>query len=97
MVAPKLSELDMLTQLLDSGKLALEESERARGMYCDLISGRVPKLSQESHVWVHRLFYEHRVGGQPPRRVSKDRKAQTKELFAAFEAMPRPKKPPGRS
>jgi hypothetical protein len=98
MATQKRSVLDMLSKLLRSGKLTPEDSRKARTMHMELISGRVSALDVESHAWVQRLFDEHRLGEQRSKRAESSRKtkAQTKELLAAFDALPRPKRPPGK-
>jgi len=87
---------EMLRRLLDSGKLAQEERAEAQRLLDDLSSGRVLRLPMTQRVWVERLFYRFRLGDQRPKQVTKDSKTKTKDLLAAFDAMPRPKKPPGK-
>jgi len=86
----------MLRLLLASGKMTPDEVSRARGLYDALAAGHMVRLDHESRVWVERLFYAHKLGAQRPREVAKPSKPTSKQLIAAFDAMPRPKKPPGK-
>lgn len=88
-------EREMLRLLLACEKLTPDEATRARKLDDDLAAGRFVRLDHESRVWVERLFFLHKLGKQRPREVAKP-KATSKELAAAFDAMPRPKKPPGK-
>jgi hypothetical protein len=89
-------EREMLRLLLACGKLTPDEVGRARKFFDDLAAGRLVRLDHENRVWVERLFYAHKLGQQRSREVAKPTKATSKQLIAAFDAMPRPKKPPGK-
>ena len=86
----------MLRLLLACEKLTPDEVGRARKLLDDLAAGRLLRLDHENRVWVERLFFAHKLGSQRPREVAKSTKATSKQLVAAFDAMPRPKKPPGK-
>jgi hypothetical protein len=87
----------MLRLLLACEKLTPDDTARARKLFDDLTAGRLLRLDHESRMWVERLFYAHKLGNQRPREGAKPSKATSKQLVAAFDAMPRPKKPPGRT
>jgi len=86
----------MLRLLLACDKLTPDEALRARKLHDDLAAGRFVRLDHESRVWVERLFYVHKLGPQRPPAVGNPNKPTSKQLIAAFDAMPRPKKPPGK-
>jgi hypothetical protein len=86
----------MLRLLLACEKLGPDQAARARKLYDDLEAGRLVRLDLESRVWVERLFRAHELMPTRPAQVGKPSKATSKQLVAAFDAMPRPKKPPGK-
>jgi hypothetical protein len=89
-------EREMLRLLLACEKLNPYEASRARKLSDDLAAGRLVRLDHENRVWVERLFHAHKLGSQRPQESAKPTKATTKQLIAAFDSMPRPKKPPGK-
>jgi hypothetical protein len=89
-------EREMLRLLIACEKLTPDEVGRARKLLDDLAGGRLLRLDLENRVWVERLFYAHKLGSQRPREATKSSKPTSKQLIAAFDAMPRPKKPPGK-
>jgi hypothetical protein len=95
--ASKRSDRAMLQSLLDSGKLSQEEAQQARKLCDDLVEGRIARLNPQHRAWVDHLFFEYKLGGQRPREAAKISKARKAEIIEAFDAMPRPKKPPGRT
>lgn len=96
MAIRKAPDREMLRRLLASGKLAEEERVEAQRLLDELSAGRVLRLATTQRVWAERLFHRLGLGDQRPKQTTKDSKAKAKELLAAFEAMPRPKKPPGK-
>jgi len=89
-------EREMLRLLLACEKLTPHEASRARKLHDDLAAGRLVRLDHESRVWVERLFSAHKLRPQRPPVVGNPSKPTSKQLIAAFDAMPRPKKPPGK-
>jgi hypothetical protein len=94
-----LSEREKLRRLLESDRLAQCERKEAQRLHDELVGGRVAQLSTPSRVWVESLIKKHRLWGglQLGLLALNRRKAKARELAAAFDAMPRPKKPPGRA
>lgn len=86
----------MLRLLVACEKLTPDEASRARKLLDDLEAGRLVRLDHENRVWAERLFHAHKLGSQRPREPARSGKATSKQLIAAFDAMPRPKKPPGK-
>ncbi len=95
MLPAKVPQRVMLRQLLGSGQLTAPETERVQQMSDDLNAGRIGGLNAQQAAWAEQLCA--RVGivverAAPPRR----KKDETKTHVAAFDALPRPKKPPGK-
>lgn len=86
----------MLRLLVACEKLTSDEASRARKLYDDLATGSALRLDHESRVWVQRLFHAYKLKPPRPPEVGKPTKTTNKQLAAAFDAMPRPKKPPGK-
>ena len=98
MPAPKLSDRETLRQLLESGKLNADESQTFRTMYDDLVAGRIALLDRKQRLWAETLYNEKYKLGEERAKTGKKRSTnKNKELLATFDAMPRPKKPPGRT
>ena len=93
----KLPQREMLRRLLDSGQLEATEVEPVRKLYDDIVTGRIGGLSQQQAAWAEELC---RRGGIVVARARPDTrkkgKDEAKRLVADFDALPRPKKPPGR-
>jgi hypothetical protein len=93
----KLPQREMLRRLLDSGKLTPSESEAARNLYDDIVDGRIGGLNHAQTVWAEQLCKKCGVtSNRPPIRTRKDTKEDRERVIAQFDAMPRPKKPPGK-
>jgi hypothetical protein len=102
---PPRSDRDTLRALLDSGKLSPSQSEGFGEKYEQIVSGNLAHLSNPERKWADYLFYEHQLGEQPvksvrnpaiAKSVRKQNEENRKELLAKFDAMARPKKPPGK-
>ena len=93
----KLPQREMLRRLLDSGKLTPSEAETARKLRDDIVDGRIGGLNHAQSVWAEQLCQKC---GITPNRPAMGTKKATKEdkerVIAQFDAMPRPKKPPGK-
>jgi hypothetical protein len=100
-----LPDLEMLRRLLDSGRLGCADLREVRRLHDELASRHIARLERPNRVWAERLFYEHRLGRQRPdalgvplgRQTTVNRSELVAGAVAAFDAMPRPKKPPGRA
>lgn len=88
----------MLRRLLDSAKLTPSEWHSVRQMHEALVAGRVGGLTEQQSVWVAPLCQRCgiAVGGARSINAAKVGREVTARLLAEFDALPRPKKPPGR-
>jgi len=95
--SPKLSQREMLRRLLDSGKLTPADAETARTRYDEIVAGRIGGLNYQQGVWAEELCEKYGiVPKRPGLSDSKKRRDEAKRVVAEFEALPRPKKPPGK-
>ncbi len=99
--AAKLTQREMLRRLLDSGKLAPGDAETVRKLYDDIVAGRIGGMNHPQSVWAEGLCVACGVEfRQPVARDAVSSKKKAKEekerILAEFDALPRPKKPPGR-
>jgi len=94
----KLSQREMLRRLLDSGKLTPSETEAARKMHDDLTAGRVGGLNDQQSAWADQLCRKCGISMHEAKPGDSKKKAQEekKRQLAEFDAMPRPKRPPGK-
>ena len=93
----KLPQREMLRRLLDSGKLPPSDAKAVSNSYDELVAGRIGGLNQLQAAWAEQLCEKCGivlVTVRPDTR--KKGKDAAKKLVAEFDAMPRPKKPPGR-
>lgn len=94
----KLPQREILRRLLESGKLATSEEGAVRRLYDDLIAGRIGGLNGQQAAWAEELCQKCGVVASRP--IPSDNRKKSKgdkeRLLAEFDAMPRPKKPPGR-
>jgi hypothetical protein len=92
----KLPQREVLRRLLDCGKLTPSESEAARKLYDDIVDGRIGGLNHAQSVWAEALCKKCEIApNHPPMRARKETKEDKAKVIAQFDAMPRPKKPPG--
>ena len=88
---------EMLRRLLDSGKLTPSETEAARKLYDEIVAGRVGGLNHAQSVWAERLCRRCGIAASRPKPfIKKVTKEDKEKVIAQFDAMPRPKKPPGK-
>jgi len=93
----KLPQREILRRLLDSGKLTPSETEAVRKLYDDLVAGKMGGLNHPQSVLVQELCQKCGVVANRARPNDKKKTKDDKErILAEFDAMPRPKKPPGR-
>ena len=94
----KNSQPDLLRQLLACGKLSPSESGDVRRLYDALVAGRVGGLTSEQNRWAEQLGRKCGVAlnRAKPRADKKAERETQQRLLDAFEALPRPKAPPGR-
>ena len=97
MAPVKLPQREMLRRLLDSGKLAPKETATVRKLHEDLVAGRIGGLNGQQAAWAEELCGRCGIVFAPARPDSRKKgREAAKKLVAEFDAMPRPKKPPGR-
>ena len=93
----KLPQREMLRRLLDSGKLSPSDTEAIRAMYDDIVAGRIGGLNHDQGVRAEQLCRQCGIAAHHPGlSIKKATKEDKEKLLAQFDAMPRPKKPPGR-
>ena len=93
----KLPQREMLRRLLDSGKLTPSETEAARKLYDEIVAGRIGGLNHAQSVWAEQLCQKCGIApNRPPMGTKKVTKEDKERVIAQFDAMPRPKKPPGK-
>jgi hypothetical protein len=87
----------MLRRLLTSGKLTAEERCAAQAIYEDLAAGKTTELTRHQQLWTERLFYWiYKLAEEPIGAGKKRGDVRREQQLAAFDAMPRPKKPLGK-
>jgi hypothetical protein len=96
MLPAKVPQRVVLRQLLDSGKLTAAETKTIRQLFDDLSHGRIGGLNSQQSTWVEQVCQRCGVTVDRPKPPPRKKKDDTKRLVAEFDAMPRPKKPPGR-
>jgi hypothetical protein len=93
----KLPQREMLRRLLDSGKLTPSEAGAVREMHDALTTGRIGGLNQRQAAWAEEVCRRCGIVVARARPDSRKKgKDAAKKLVAEFDALPRPKKPPGR-
>jgi hypothetical protein len=92
----KLPQREMLRRLLDSGKLATSDAKAVRKLHDDLAAGRIGGLNGQQAAWAEELCRKCGFVAAPVRPHKKRTTDEAKRMVAEFDAMPRPKKPPGR-
>jgi hypothetical protein len=91
---PKQTEKETLQRLLASGKLTPVETADVQGSYDALIAGK--ELDSDQRLRANALYDMYKLGEENVQVGRRRGQAKTDELLAKFDAMPRPKKPPGR-
>ncbi len=97
MPSAKLPQREMLRRLLECGKLSPTETATVRKLHEDLVAARIGGLNGQQAAWAEELCGRCGIvfaAVRPDNR--KKGKEAAKKLVAEFDAMPRPKKPPGR-
>ena len=93
----KLPQREVLRRLLDSGKLTPSEADAVRKSYDEIVDGRIGGLNHAQSVWAEQLCQKCGITpNRPPMSTKKPTKEDKERVIAQFDAMPRPKKPPGR-
>lgn len=97
----KLTQREMLRRLLDSGKLPAGDVESVRKLFDDIVAGRIGGMNHPQSVWAEKLCEQCGVdirqpGARDTQTTRKKAKEEKDRILAEFDALPRPKKPPGR-
>ena len=93
----KLPQREMLHRLLDSGKLTPSETKAVRKLHDDLVAGQIGGLNGQQAAWAEEICCRCGIVVARARPDSRKKgKDAAKKLVAEFDALPRPKKPPGR-
>ena len=93
----KLPHREMLRRLMDSGKLTPSDAEAVRALHDDIVAGRIGGLNHEQSLWAEQLCQRYGITPNLPTIGTKKVTKEDKErVIAQFDAMPRPKKPPGK-
>ena len=97
MPSARYPQREMLRRLLDGGKLTADETVAAQEMLDALKAGRIAGLAQRQVTWAEELCRRCGIVVTRVRPVATSkREDQTRRTVAEFDALPRPKKPPGR-
>jgi len=91
---PKLTDKETLQALLAAGKLNPEEIIDIRQSYDALVAGQ--ELEPHRRMKANTLYDKYRLGQERVQASRKRSQSKTGELLATFDAMPRPKRPPGK-
>jgi hypothetical protein len=89
---PKRTDQETLRRLLDSGKLDAAEGTEIQQALDGLLAGK--EVTGQQRLRASVLYERYNLGEAHP--VGRKRGSDKRELLAAFDAMPRPKKPPGK-
>jgi hypothetical protein len=90
------SDRETLRLLLEFGKLPSGEAAPFKQMYEDLVGGQRADLDDTERVSVQSAFDRYGIANlQYPSRKNSYQRAQD-SAAAKFDAMPRPKRPPGK-
>jgi hypothetical protein len=94
----KLPQREVLRRLLDTGKVGPREAKLLRQAYDDLVAGKIAALNYEQRVQMEQLCRRCGVALTEATRSDSKKKARLEKerALADFDAMPRPKKPPGK-
>jgi hypothetical protein len=95
----RIPEREVLRRLLDSAKLTAADEAFVRQMHDDIVAGRTDGLGHPQRVRVEQLCRQCGVQLTQPAPRSETRRKKELEnerLLAQFDALPRPKRPPGK-
>ncbi|MDP9034491.1 MAG: hypothetical protein M3O50_06760 [Myxococcota bacterium] len=93
---PKRSDQETLRHLLDCREIKPEERAAVQGLWDDLLAKRIAAVPEKTRVWIDALHDETYKLNEPRPRPASKAGASKREQIAAFDAMPRPKRPPGK-
>lgn len=91
---PQRTDQETLHLLLASGKLTPDETADIQQRYDGLVAGK--EVDADGRLRAKILFIKYRLGEERAQAGRSHSRAKTDELLAKFDAMPRPKRPPGK-
>jgi hypothetical protein len=91
---PKRTDKETLERLLASEKLTPVESSDIQRSLDAVVSGKELHMDQRQRSTT--LYNKYQLGEEPARGGRRRGQTQNDALAAKFDAMPRPKKPPGK-
>jgi hypothetical protein len=91
---PKGTDKETLERLLASEKLTPIEMADIQRIYDEVVSGKELRIDQRQRATT--LYDKYELGEEPARGGRRRGQQQNDALAAKFDAMPRPKKPPGK-
>jgi hypothetical protein len=91
--SPKRTDKETLDRLLASGTLTLAEAADVERIHDAVATGR--ELDPAQRLRANTLYDKHKLDGEGAQSGRRRVQARNEELNAQFDAMPRPKKPPG--
>lgn len=94
MSLPKLADKETLQRLLASGKLTLAETAELQQSYDALVAGK--ELESPQRMMANTLYDKYKIGEERVQGGRRRGQSKLGELLAKFDAMPRPKRPPGK-
>ena len=95
MLLPKRTDKETLERLLASGKLTPTEAAEVQ-LIQDAVVAAGRELDSAERLKTNILYDKHDVGGEGAQPSRRRGQAWNGDLIAKFDAMPRPKKPPGK-
>ena len=93
-VVKRRTDKETLERLLASGKLTPTEAADVQCMHDAVAAGR--ELDPAERLKANTLYRKHMFADERARTTRRRGQARSDELMAKFDAMPRPKKPPGK-
>jgi hypothetical protein len=91
---PKRTDEQTLQRLLTSGKLTAVETADIQGSYDAVLAGK--ELDSNQRLRANTLHNKYQLGEESAQAGRRRGQGRTDELLAKFDAMPRPKRPPGK-
>ena len=91
---PKLTDKEKLERLFASGKLTLAEAADLQCFHDAVAAGG--ELNSAQRLKANTLYDNHELDGEGALTSRRRGQARRGEVIAKFDAMPRPKKPPGK-
>jgi hypothetical protein len=92
--SPERTDKETLDRLLASGTLTLAEAAEVERIRDAVAAGK--DLDPAQRLKANTLYDKHRLDGEGAQSGRRRVQARNDELNARFDAMPRPKKPPGK-